>query len=57
MTLAGNSLHEDDTRRGLKKESARQTGWAWVMKPYLSMSEGDAEWGEHLGDSECRGQR
>jgi dihydrofolate reductase len=33
ITLAGDSLHEDDTRRGLKKEWARQTGWAWVMRP------------------------
>jgi len=23
---------------------------------HLSMSEGDAEWGEHVGDSEYRGQ-
>src|SRR5438034_8402406 len=31
ITLAGNSLHEDDTHRA-EKEWARQL--AWVMKPY-----------------------
>src|SRR5439155_25214385 len=32
ITLAGNTLHEDDTRRALKQEW-RQTRWAWVRNP------------------------
>src|SRR2546423_12872247 len=33
ITLAGNTLHEDDARRGLRQEWARQAGCSWVMRP------------------------
>src|SRR5437773_10190293 len=66
MTLAGNPLHEDDaalTFTGLLGEVIR--AWRRValarrrpdhFMTHLSMSEGGAEWGEHVGESECRGQ-
>jgi hypothetical protein len=66
MTLAGNSLHEDDTAftlAGLLGEvirAVRRVALAWRRARSLpdpfSMSEGVAEWGEHVGESVCRGQ-
>lgn len=66
MTLAGNSLHEDDTALTLRICSARSSAprgeWHWHgaapdhFMTNLLMSEGVAEWGEHVGESEWRGQ-
>jgi hypothetical protein len=66
MTLAGIPSMRTTYRSRLRVCSARSSApggkWHWQgaapdhFMTHLSMSEGGAEWGEHVGESECRGQ-